>query len=61
MISVLLSTEYLILTTKKALVLNRKSQDMICAPYFGEKIVAEFETVFTAVKYICFDAQLKKY
>ena len=34
---------------------------MICAPYFGEKIVAEFETVFTAVKYICFDAQLKKY
>ena len=45
---------------KKALVLNSESLDMICAPSVGEKQVAGFETVFSAVRYICFDAQLKK-
>ena len=33
---------------------------MICAPYVGEEQAADFETVFSAVIYICFDAQLKK-
>ena len=60
MLAELLDTGYLTLTTKTTLVLNRESLDMICAPYFGEEQVAEFETLFTAVKYICFDALLKK-
>ena len=34
---------------KIALVLNRESLDMICAPSIGEEEVAKFETVFTAV------------
>ena len=33
---------------------------MICAPYVGEEQVAYFEAVFCAVRYISFDAQLKK-
>ena len=37
---------------KKALVLNRESLNMICAPSVGEEQVAEFETVFSAVRYI---------
>ena len=37
---------------EKVLVLNRESMDMICAPSVGEEEVAEFETVFTAVRYI---------
>ena len=37
---------------KKSLVLNRESLDMICAPYVGEEQVAEFEKLFTAVRYI---------
>ena len=45
---------------KKALFLYRESMNIICAPYFGEKQAAKFETVFAAVRYICFDAQLKK-
>ena len=45
---------------KKALVLNREQLDMIFAPSVGEEKFAEFETVFTAVRYICFDAQLNK-
>ena len=45
---------------KRALVLNRESLDMICAPSVGEEQVSEFETVFTAVIYIFFDARLKK-
>ena len=36
---------------KKELVLNRESFDMICDPYIGEEQVAEFETLFTAVRY----------
>ena len=37
---------------KNALVLNRESLDMIYAPSVGEEQVAEFETVFSAVRYI---------
>ena len=37
---------------KKSLVLNRESLDMIFAPSVGEEQVSEFETVFTAVRYI---------
>ena len=33
---------------------------MICAPSVGKEKVSWFETVFTAVRYICFDAQLNK-
>ena len=35
---------------KKALVRNRESLDMICAPSVGEEQAAEFETVFSAVR-----------
>ena len=34
--------------------------DMVCAPSVGEEQVDAFETVFTEVIYICFDAPLKK-
>ena len=44
----------------KALVLNRASLDMICAPSVGEEQDAIFETVFTAVRYIFNGAQLKE-
>ena len=37
---------------KIALVLNRELLNMISAPYDGEEQVAEFETVFNAVRYI---------
>ena len=37
---------------KKALILNRESWDLICAPYVGEEEVTDFETVFTSVRYI---------
>ena len=45
---------------KTALVLNREPLDIICAPSVGEEKAAEFETLFPAVKYICFDARLNK-
>ena len=45
---------------EKAIVLNRASLDMICAPYVGEDQHAIFETVFTAVRYIYNGGQLKK-
>ena len=45
---------------KKALFRNRESLDMICAQYVGEEEAAEFEKLFSSVRYICFDAQLKK-
>ena len=35
---------------EKALVLNRASLDMICAPSVGEEQDAIFETIFTAVR-----------
>ena len=45
---------------KRELVLNRVSLDMICATSVGEEQVAEFETVFTAVRYICLYVLFKK-
>ena len=45
---------------KEALVLNRASLDMICAPYFSEEKATKSETVFTAVIYIRSSEQLKK-
>ena len=46
--------EYLIFDSnyEKALILNRESLDIICAPSVGEEQVAEFLTLFTAVRYI---------
>ena len=35
---------------EKALVLNRESFDMICAPFVSEEQVAVFETVLTAAR-----------
>ena len=54
--------EYWILDSnhEKALFLNRESLDMIFAPSIGEEQAAKFETVFTAVRYIRYVAQLKK-
>ena len=46
---------------EKSLELNRESLDMICAPSIGEEQSAKFETVFATVRYIRFDAGLKKY
>ena len=46
---------------KKSLVLNGESLDIICAPSVGEEHAVDFETVFSAVRYICFYARLKKY
>ena len=37
---------------EKALVLNRESLEIICAPSVGEEQAAKFESVFTAVRYI---------
>ena len=45
---------------EKALVLNRASLDMICAPSIGEEQAAKFESVFTTVRYIYSRGQLKK-
>ena len=45
---------------ERALVLNRESLDMICAPSINEEEVATFETVFCAVRYISSTAQLNK-
>ena len=45
---------------EKALVLNRSSLDIICAPSVGEEQAAKFGLVFTSVRYIRSAAQLKK-
>ena len=45
---------------EQALVLNRASLDMICAPSIGEEQDAMFEKVYYAVRYIYIGAQLKK-
>ena len=55
MLSVFWGTGYL---TK--IVLNRESLDIICAPYVGEEQVANFETVFYALRYIFLTEQLRK-
>ena len=43
-----------------ALVLNRASLDIICAPSVGEEQDAMFEKVYYAMRYIYIGAQLKK-
>ena len=45
---------------EKALVLNRASLDIIFTPSIGEEQDAIFESVFTAVRYIYSQGQLKK-
>ena len=45
---------------EKALVLNRASLDMICAPSIGEEQTDKFELLFTAVRYIRSAKQLNK-
>ena len=45
---------------ERALVLNKSSLDMICAPSVGEEQDAMFEKVYYAVRYIYIGAQLKK-
>ena len=45
---------------ERALVLNRASLDMICAPSVGEEQSAIFEIFYYAVRYIYIGAQLKK-
>ena len=45
---------------ERALVLNKESLDMICAPYIGEKQAARFEKVYYAVRFISNEAKLKK-
>ena len=44
---------------EKALVLNRKYLDTICAPSVGEKEMATFEIVFFDARYICSTAHPK--
>ena len=45
---------------ERALVLNRASLDMICAPSVGEEQDPMFENFYYAVRYIYIGAQLKK-
>ena len=43
-----------------ALVLNKASLDMICAPSVGEEQAAKLEKVYYAVRYIFNESKLKK-
>ena len=45
---------------ERALVLNRASLDMICAPSVGEEQAFIFEKVYYAVRYVYIGAQLNK-
>ena len=45
---------------ERALVLNKASLDIICAPSVGEEQDNIFETVFTEVRYIFNGEQLKE-
>ena len=45
---------------EKSLVMNRESLEIICDPSVVEERAIEFETVFTAVRYIRSAAQLNK-
>ena len=45
---------------ERALVLNKASLDMICAPSVGEEQAAKFEKVYYNVRYIFNEAKLKK-
>ena len=44
---------------ERALVLNKASLDMICAPSVGEEQAENFEKVYYAVRYIFNQAKLK--
>ena len=45
---------------ERALVLNKASLDMICAPSVGEEQAAIFEKVYYDVRHIYIGSQLKK-
>ena len=45
---------------ERALVFNKESLDMICAPSIGEEQAASFEKVYYAVRFILKEAQLKE-
>ena len=45
---------------ERALILNKESLDMICAPYVGEEQAASFEKVYYAVRFISKEAKLKE-
>ena len=45
---------------ERALVLNKVSLDMICAPSVGEEQAAKIEKVYYAVRYIFNEEKLKK-
>ena len=45
---------------ERALVLNKASLDMICAPSVGEEQAAKFEKVYYAVRYVFNEAKFKK-
>ena len=45
---------------ERALLLNKESLDMICAPSIGEEQAARFEKVSYAVRFISKEAKLKK-
>ena len=45
---------------ERALVPNKASLDMICAPSVGEEQAAKFEKVYDAVRYIFNESKLKK-
>ena len=60
MLLVLLETGYLNQTMKKHLSLIGNHRTRFCTPSVGEEKAAKFESVFTAVRYIYSQAQLKK-
>ena len=45
---------------KKALCLTQELLDIICSPSIGEELVATFQSVFYAVRYIWAPIHLKK-
>ena len=45
---------------ERALVLNKKSLDMICAPSIGEEQAERFENFYYAVRFISNETKLKK-
>ena len=45
---------------ERALVLNKASLDMICAPSVGEEQAAIFEKVYYAIRYIFNEAKLRQ-
>ena len=48
------------LNCERALVLNKSSLDMICAPSIGEEQNSIFENVYYSVRYISNEAKFKK-